>query len=217
MGSPRLCDVCRSIDWRLLRLPVESEIPLIQNYELPRKYPYLSNANVRLTKIDLGNLADIKLRTQCELCSYISNYLESSNVYTKNSRSSAGGHAVKCRADIGRQAAIFRYPEVDSNESVTIFRLSITTHLEGHPAHDVDNVAHLLMDNHFQTCNVGAGAVHVDEQFRDPRPGIDMALFGGRIRPPQLNIEWIKRWIEICEHGHDDLCNSLLSIPDMFK
>jgi len=217
MESSRLCGVCRSIDWKLLRLPVESEIPLIQNYELPRKYPYISNAKVRQTKIDLGNLADIKLRTQCELCSYISNYLESRNVYTKDGRSSAGGHVVKCRADIGRQAAIFRFPNVDSNESVTLFRLSITTHLEGHPAHDVDNVAHLLMDNHFQTCNVGAGTIHVNENFRGPRPSIDMALFGGRVRSQLLNVEWVKRWIGICEHEHDDLCNSLLSTPDMFK
>lgn len=217
MAGIHLCSVCRSIDWRLLRLPAESEIPLIRDYELPKKFPYIHDAKVRQTKIDLGTLADIKSRTDCELCSYISKYLRSRSVYTDDGKSTAEGHVVKCRADIGRQAAIFRYPDVDSYESVTLFRLSVTTHLHGHPAHDVDNYAHLLMDNHFQTCNVGAGAIRVDENFRDPRPDIDMALFGGRIRPQRLDIEWIKRWIDICEHEHDDLCNSLLSTPDMVK
>ena len=218
MAKSHLCYSCRQIHFRLLRLPAESEIPQIRSWDLPRdKFPYISDANTRLTKIDIGYLADIKKRTECELCTYIWESLSKLDVYTEDGKSKSGGHRVTCRADVGRQVALFRYPEIDSNDTVTLFQLAITTHLEGHPCHDVDNTAHLLMDNHFQTCNVGAGSIQVDEQLRDPRPGVDMAVFGGRQRPQQINLNWLKGWLYICEHEHGNLCNSLLSTVEMFK
>jgi hypothetical protein len=218
MATTHLCDSCRQINFRLLRLPVESEIPQIRSWNLPRdKFPYISDAKTRQTKINIGYLSDIKKRTKCELCVYIWELLSKLDVYTEDGKTRSGGRNVICRADVGRETAIFRYPEIDSNDSVTLYQLAFTTHLESHPHHDADNSAHLIIDNHFQTCNIGAGSIQIDDKFRDPRPGVDMVVFGGRRRPEQINLNWLRRWLYICEHEHGDLCNSMLSTPEIFK
>ncbi|KAI1113012.1 HET-domain-containing protein [Nemania sp. NC0429] len=58
----------------------------------------------------------------------------------------------------------------------------------------------------FQACDVGAASVEVDEKFTDPRPGVDMMIFGGRCRPLQLDLQWVQRWINICRTDHGIKC-----------
>lgn len=197
---------------------MESEIDRVHNKDLPRdKFPYIKDPQDRLTKINIGYLSEIKNRSKCELCAYLWSHLSKLNIYTKDGRSKGGDYNVVCLADIGRQDAVFRYPEIDSNDTITLFRLAFTTHLEGHPYHDTDNITHLVIDNHFQTCNVGAGSIQVDESFRDPRTSMDMAVFGGRRRPEQININWLRRWLNICENNHGDEYNALLSTAEIFR
>lgn len=218
MAKLHLCDSCRQINFGLLRFPAESEIPQIRNRSLPKdKFPYINDANIRQTKIDIGYLVDMKKRKECELCTYIWESLSKLDVYTEDGKSKSGGHRVSCRADIGFASGLFRYPEIDSYDTVTLYQLAITTQLHGHPHHDVDGTAHLQMDNHFRTCNVGAGCIQVDDKFQDPRHGVDMVVFGGRQRPLQINLNWLRRWLYICEHEHGNLCNSLLSAVEKFK
>ncbi|KAI1279621.1 HET-domain-containing protein [Xylaria sp. FL0933] len=58
----------------------------------------------------------------------------------------------------------------------------------------------------FQACDVGAASVQVDERFVDPRPGIDMMIFGGRCRPLLLDLRWVQRWMSICKTDHGAKC-----------
>ncbi|KAI1205880.1 HET-domain-containing protein [Annulohypoxylon truncatum] len=58
----------------------------------------------------------------------------------------------------------------------------------------------------FQACNIGAATIQVDDKFLDPRLGTDMMIFGGRWRPLQLDLRWVRRWINICETDHGDTC-----------
>ncbi|KAI0869541.1 HET-domain-containing protein [Hypoxylon argillaceum] len=56
----------------------------------------------------------------------------------------------------------------------------------------------------FQGCDVGAASVQVDRRFVDPRPNIDMMIFGGRCL--LLNLDWVQRWMNICKTDHGTTC-----------
>ncbi|EJT81597.1 hypothetical protein GGTG_01575 [Gaeumannomyces tritici R3-111a-1] len=57
-----------------------------------------------------------------------------------------------------------------------------------------------------QACDVGAAGIRANEHFADPRPGIDRMVFGGRRRPLQLDMRWVRRWIDIYEQDHGHKC-----------
>ena len=49
--------------------------------------------------------------------------------------------------------------------------------------------------------------VSVDNDFADSRPDVHMMVFGGRRQPLQVNLEWVKRWIETCQFEYGDICD----------
>ncbi|TLD20116.1 HET-domain-containing protein [Venturia nashicola] len=211
-----LCKSCQRIDFALLRGPRTSEIPMIRDANIPDQYSYTKNAEVRLRKIVLGFLSDIKERIECSLCELISQLISDTGVYTEDCRAHSGARVI-CKADIGKETGIFRYPEKDADNNVKLFQLTITTHLEGHQSHDLDGSAHLYLDNRFLVCDYGSSLIQIGDDFQDPRSDVDMTLFAGRMRPLQINLAWLRRWLEICEDEHQDTCSIMLSKDHVFE
>ncbi|KAJ2991518.1 hypothetical protein NUW58_g2485 [Xylaria curta] len=85
-----------------------------------------------------------------------------------------------------------------------IRRLSILIEIET-DAYDIGGPKKSLFYA-FQACDVGAASVEVDLRFVDPRPGIDMMIFGGRCRPLLLDLRWVRRWMDICKTTHGTTC-----------
>lgn len=211
MSSSSVCESCARIPFRILRLPLTSEIPLIQSGKLPHKFPYIQDASLRQTKINIGYLSELKTRVDCRLCSYIWTTLAAQNVYSDDGLTRHEAKQVMCRADIGQQVSIFRYPEKDSNDTITLYRFSITTFIDGHPYHDLGERPHMYMDNHFQVCEVGAGSQSVYGLSIASVTGHDRALFAGRVRPLQIDLALLKSWLTLCEKDHGDICNKLVA------
>lgn len=211
-----LCATCQQIDFALLRGPRTSDISSLRAGHLPDQYPYKNNDAVRQRKINLGFLSDMKERKNCPLCVFIWQFSSKQGVYTEDGRTQSGAR-VMCKADIGSHAGIFRYPEKDADDLVKMWQLVITTHIEGHALHSIDGNPHLYLDNCFRVCDVGASSIQVRSDFADPRMTVDMTLFGGRIRPLQIDLSWLRRWLEICEHDHHDTCGILLPMDNLFE
>lgn len=188
---------------------------MIRNANIPDEYSNTKNA-VRLRKIVLGFLSDIKERKHCPLCVLIWQFVSDSGIYTEDCRARSGARVI-CKADIGRFSGVFRYPEKDADDNVKLSGLTITTHLEGHHSHDLDGSAHLYLDNRFLTCDFGSSLIQIGNDFQDPRSEVDMTLFAGRIRPLQINLMWLRRWLEICEDEHQDTCSIMLSKDRVFE
>jgi hypothetical protein len=146
---------------------------------------------------------------------YICKALLTLDIYTTTGRTKAGDR-VLCQADIGKEEQIFRYPEHDSDGLVKLFQLSITTHIEGHPVHGLSN-AHLYLDRHFQTCDVGVASVSTGGRLSDSKNTSDRTIFGGRIRPLQINVASIQQWLGLCDAEHGKSCQSLLSNKSIFR
>ena len=215
MTRKQLCEHCDGIPFHLLRYPRISEIPLIKAGTLPNKFPYIENADLRLSRYDLGYLDEMRHRTTCGLCTYIWKSLNRLDIYTPEGRTRAGGRII-CRADVGKAESIFRYPDPDSDDFFKLFQLAVTTHIEGHPKHGPNGTLHVYFDRHFQPCDIGASnRQHEGNSFGS---GLDpnMTIFGGRSRPLQIDLRWVRRWLQICKEDHGSTCEALLSPADTF-
>jgi hypothetical protein len=40
----------------------------------------------------------------------------------------------------------------------------------------------------------------------DPETNDDKMMFGGRKRPLLLNLQWVQKWLEICDKDHNSAC-----------
>lgn len=213
MEAKSLCENCARIPCHLLRYPRISEIPLIASRRLPRKFPYIGHADLRQGRHRMGYLDEMKECVDCALCKYTWQALSALDVYTSEGKTRAG-YRIVVAADVGHQDQICRYPKDDSDTMFTLYKLSVLTYIEGSPEHD--GVYHLRLDRHFQSADIGVSTINIDDTFRDPRFGVDMTIFGGRKRPLQIDLRWMRKWLKICMEQHGDACQNLLPTRDIF-
>ncbi|KAI9766748.1 MAG: hypothetical protein M1839_004779 [Geoglossum umbratile] len=145
----------------------------------------------------LGNLSGIILRSSsCPLCHLIWEVLVRRGEYLPSGQTLAD-EDLQCYAETNYYG-LFRNPE-DESEYHWLRRLSVIAATEGEPLVDGEHFC-------FQPCDVGAGSVLVDQSFQDPRTGVDMMMFAGRKRPLLIDLDWVRRWTEICQAEHGDAC-----------
>jgi hypothetical protein len=209
VDAAQLCEYCSKINFDALRCPSVSEITNLQRGESTTETLFFkaSKGEAAHNKTNLGFLSRIKQDAHhCRLCNLIWQTLMRYNP-SQTSHLTSNSEDVTCLVDI-EFYGIFWNPR-DETKCHHIRRVSIITKIGDTNTNDDVHFA-------FQTCNKDVLSVQVDENFKDPRQNVDMLVFGGRKRPLEVNLQWLRRWIELCQHDHGKVCE-LQTGQDKFK
>jgi hypothetical protein len=198
MQAAQLCEHCRQIKFDNLRYPTASEMADLQR-GVGREMLFVKyfDPKVNDKKINLGRPSRIQQDSpHCRLCHLIWRTLIRYNGpeildFTQD------GNEVTCHVD-RTYYGLFWHPR-DEGQYHVVVRLSILTKV-------ADRSTDTSIRFAFQTCNPGALSVQVDDNFQDPRADVDRLFFGGRRRPLDINLQWLRRWIEICQEEHGKNC-----------
>ncbi|KAI1387482.1 HET-domain-containing protein [Hypoxylon trugodes] len=195
MGNERLCQFCNEINFESLRNPLVSDLPALQRGQADStRYPFKDKQDDAHKTTLLGTFGEIIQRSKtCRLCQLIEDTL---------TRHTPGRplETEICHAEV----SFFGVYRDLRGKHYWIRRLSILVEI-GTDAYNIGGPKKSLFYA-FQACNIGAATIKVDERFLDPRPGIDMMIFGGRQRPLQFDLQWVRRWINTCRADHGDAC-----------
>ena len=190
--KPYLCAYCSQINFEALRNPSTSDLAAIQEGRTDTtRHPFKDKRDDAHTPASLGRLRDISQRSStCGLCRLI----------VKTVSRQSRDVSIKDMEDLICQAettfyGIYRDPQ---GKHYWVRRLSILI--------DHESPRRRSIYFAFQACDIGATDVNVNQSFVDPRADRNMMVFGGRRRPLQLDLTWVKRWIMICQSDHGDVC-----------
>ncbi|KAI3322198.1 HET-domain-containing protein [Xylariaceae sp. AK1471] len=195
MDIVQLCGFCSKINFDALRNPLNSDLPgLMEGRVDTSRHPFKDKRDDAHKTTLLGSFGDILQRSKiCRLCQLIEGVL-SRQVIRRPSETDV------CHAETSF-FGVYRGP---NGKNYWIRRLSIMVEIET-DAYSVGGPKKSVFYA-FQACDVGAASVQVNKSFVDPRPNIDMMLFGGRCRPLLLNLRWVQRWMNICRTDHGITC-----------
>ncbi|KAL2126094.1 hypothetical protein VTI74DRAFT_1702 [Chaetomium olivicolor] len=208
--TAQLCDFCRNINFEALRTPLVSDIPALKQGTVDTtRHPFkVKNEQESVTKSTyLGTLGALLQRAatgNCRLCYLFGKVL--------------AHHGAHWHLERRPERHCFASPNyhgqfwAKSSESAFVTtRLSLTTDAAiPYPVgHDAQKDGPYYVEGLYfaiQACNTDATSVRVDERFVDPRPGVDMMIYGGRRRELVLDLGWVRRWIAICQDRHGVGC-----------
>lgn len=195
MENKRLCNFCGKINFEALRNPLISDLPALQEGNADStRHPFKDKRDDAHKLSRLGTFGDILQRGKtCRLCQLIG------DVLTRHTPGQLLETDV-CDAETSF-FGVYRDPK---GKNYWIRRLSIMVEI-GTDAYNIGGPKKSLF-NAFQACSIGATSVQAEEKFLDPQPGPDTMIFGGRRRPLQLDLQWVRRWIDICGTDHGDAC-----------
>ncbi|KAI1179265.1 HET-domain-containing protein [Nemania sp. FL0916] len=195
MDTTVLCETCRQINFDALRNPLISDLPALSKGQVDTsRHPFRGRQDDAHKLTMLGRFGDLIQRKQiCRLCLLIVNTLSKQKTHQP-------GENDVCHAETSF-FGIYRDPKGNNH---WIRRLSILVEIET-DAYSIGGPKKSLFFA-FQACDVGAGSIQVNVNFADPRPDVDMMIFGGRRRPLLLDVRWLQRWIEICKTDHGTAC-----------
>lgn len=191
-----LCEYCCKINFEALRNPSASEIDDLRRGKIDIDKHFEerpANADVANEKTSLGFLSRIKRERDsqtCSLCSLIWQTLTCDNDYQPLGLTREG-EEVNCYAETSFYGE-FQNPR-DELKHYWIRRLSILTEA---------GVVYIKGGKYFcfQACDVGASSVLLNEAEAD------VMIFGGRLRPLDVDLRRLKQWLQICEHEHGQAC-----------
>lgn len=195
MDAVRLCEFCKKINFEALRNPLISDLPALREGRVNRsRHPFKDKGDDAHKVTTLGSFGNILQRSKtCRLCQLIGDAL------TRQVAHRPGDKDV-CNAETSF-FGVYRDPQ---GKNYWIRRLSIFVDIYN-DAYSIGGPKKSLF-HAFQACNIGATSVQVDERLVDPRPGVDMMVFGGRRRPLLLDLRWVQRWMDICKTDHGIAC-----------
>ncbi|KAI1653446.1 hypothetical protein F4813DRAFT_393630 [Daldinia decipiens] len=195
MESEILCKFCSKINFEALRNPLISDLPALQKGRADTtRHPFKDKRDDAHKPTSLGTFGDILQRRKiCRLCQVIGDAL---------SRHTPGQllETDVCDAETSF-FGVYRDPQ---GKHYWIRRLSILVEI-GTDAYNIGGPKKSLFFA-FQAYNIGAATLQVDGNFLDTQPSTNMMIFGGRRRPLQLDLQWVRRWINICGTDHGDSC-----------
>ncbi|KAH8801433.1 heterokaryon incompatibility protein-domain-containing protein [Xylogone sp. PMI_703] len=198
MDAVRLCEFCSKIDFERLRNPLLSDLPAVREGRVDKSRRPFKDTRVDTHKpTTLGPFSEILRRSKsCRLCQLIVFSL------TRHVANRLSDEDV-CEAET---TFFGGYRDPQGENYWLIRRLSIIVDIST----DVYTIGgpNKSLFHAFQACNIGAGSIQVDEEFTDPRPEVDMMVFGGRQRPILLDLRWVQRWMDICKTDHGIACES---------
>jgi hypothetical protein len=199
MEAAQLCEHCRQIRFDNLRYPTASEMANLQRGGAAREMLFVKYFDPKVIdkKTNLGKPSRIRQDSpHCRLCHLIWQTLIRYNG-PKVLDFTPDGEEITCHADTTYYGLFWRPRE--EGKYHTVNRLSIITKVADRPTDTSIQFA-------FQTCNPGALSVQIDDNFQDPRADVDRLFFGGRKRPLDINLQWLRRWIKICQEEHGRKC-----------
>lgn len=195
-GFTQLCYRCVLLNFEALRNPSASDLPSIrEGHPDQNRHPFRDKRDDAHKRERLGTLEEIHRRaTSCPLCALVERVVRRQYPWSSVPLSNTE-HAI-----FYAETTFYGMYRDGAAKNYWIRRLSITIETSS-VALSHKNVAFAI-----QACNLGATAVEVDASFADPRADVDVMVFGGRKRPLQLNIEWLRRWMRICDDHHGAAC-----------
>ncbi|KAI1200842.1 HET-domain-containing protein [Nemania serpens] len=195
MYAIKLCEFCSSINFEALRNPLTSDLPTLREGQVETtRHPFKDKRDDTHKLTLLGSFGDLRRRSKvCRLCQLFVSALSRQGAQQP-------GEKDVCHAETSF-FGVYRDPKGGTYWNR---RLSICVEIET-DAYSIGGPTKSLFYA-FQACDVGAASVQVDETFADTRPGVDMMIFGGRRRPLQLDLQWVRRWIDICRTDHGNNC-----------
>lgn len=193
-----LCTICKQINFEALRNPLMSDLPALKESRVDTgRHPFKPKRDDAHISTALGSFREILQRApSCRLCHLIGDAISNAGLQQPDELKVKEDEP--CRAETSFYG-VYNDP---SGNNYFVRRLSILvaddTYNPGGPRRSLYFA--------FQACDVGASSIQVNEHFADPRPGVDIMVFGGRRRPLQLDMQWVRRWIDICEKDHGKKC-----------
>ncbi len=202
-----LCSHCKQINFDALRGPPAIDIERLATGRASDYWTGHRHAQVipgtNLDKVELGTLIRIrKDASDCPLCALFYQIINRQGaVYWHDSAyETLDSTDIQFRAD----PDLSYYAKIGglntASTEVFIFRrLALTAHAARSP----DN-AIAYLDNVLQVCDVGALSVPGPEAQADH---IARGMpFGGRKRPPILDLQLVHNWMQFCANEHGQLC-----------
>jgi hypothetical protein len=193
MDSVTLCEFCRKINFESLRNPLVSDLPAFKESRLGKSPSHFRFFSGKPTP--LGSFGDIlQRRRTCPLCRLIGDAL----IRHKPRDEWDKDH---CLAVISP----FGHYHNSRGARYWAHRLSIVVQ-RGDEWAETKLLALRGLFHVFHPCSIGAASAQAVASFADPQPELNTMLFGGRRRPLVLDIQWVRRWMEICMDGHGMAC-----------
>ena len=202
-----LCEVCKEINFDALHSPSVNDVQDIIAARFEGERFATVKPGTSHEKVTLGPLSRIKKGAPRSLCSLFLRIIEMQGaIYQHNlAYATLDSNDIVFRAD----PDLSYYARIGVNDSrgghFVLRRLSLTCYLTSFPDNPVAYFDHLL-----QVCNVGTLPDFGNDLAVQPhRTGTSMP-FEGRKRPPKLDLELVRSWLQICtnEHGHHCLLDS---------
>jgi hypothetical protein len=201
-----LCGFCKWINFDALRLPYMSEILALRTGQSDSELQFLKrgDSNSIHKRSDLGTLSRVvSSAARCRLCDMIVKLARRRHPTWSSSGMTTSGQQIVCSAE-SNFYGIFPNSAVESSLYPT-YRLSIRYENPEEPNVSGDHFA-------FQLCETGTTESLSDVPFPNEKARADWMAFGGRKRPLQLDVSWLKNWMNICQRAHGEACGAKGSI-----
>ena len=201
-----LCDRCRMINFDALRGPSDTDIDRLTRREAPNHRHAPISQGTSLEKVDLGTLSRIRRdSSSCPLCAlFYGIFQRQGAVYWHHLASKTlDSPDIFFRADpdLSYYVKIGGF-DVGTDESFVFRRLDLTAHM----VHSPDN-AIAYFDNVIQVCDVDTLSVVADDPAMQSHRIAKSMPFGGRRRPPLLDLYHVRDWMRICADEHGLSCS----------
>lgn len=200
-----LCNTCQQISFDALRGPSTNDVNDLANGEItglrfPQVIPGTSH-----DMINLGSLSRIhKDASHCPLCTLFCRIIKKQGaVYWHHSAyETLDSSDIEFRAD----PDLSWYAKIGSLDrtSTGIFqsrRLSLTAHSVHSPDFAIAYFDHVL-----QVCEVGILSASANKPAMQAYRTADGMPFGGRKRPPTVDLQLVHGWMQICTNEHGRHC-----------
>ena len=195
--SKALCKYCEKINFDALRGPSDTDLKDVIARRINGERLAQLKPGTTVENVSLGPLSRIREdASRCPLCSLFY------EVVVRQGATYRFGSVLKTldcddvvfRADSTFFIRIFGGRSTNNGHFV-LRRLSLTGHLVNSPDNCIAYFDHVL-----QACDVGTFLNH------DTHQEVPRMHFGGRRRPPRLDLQLIHDWIHICSEKHGQAC-----------
>ncbi len=208
-ASQSLCDHCKQINFDALQGPSAMDMKdLAEGKIVGERF-----AGKVQDKVDLGTFGRIrKDASKCQLCSLFY-YIIQRQGATYQHRSvykTLDSDDIHFRADpdlcyYARIEAL----NTDSNGTFVLRRLSLTAHKVLSPDSTI-----AYFDHAIQICDNNILKTPTEASTFQTHNTADEILFGGRLRPPTIDLQLVHRWMRICADEHAGHCSVDLAQVD---
>lgn len=224
MALSSLCEYCQQIDFAQLRCPTVAQLTQLGTGTSLGPMVNFDAGSSHSKPVSLGTLTRVKKSTaKCSVCALIwrvmvrNNYGEEPDTHDESS----GDREKECFAFISTygkftDSASDQHdfdPEIIGLQNL-VRRLSLRIGVP--PGHDEDDADCFWWEILFciQGCAANDFVVH-DVDGNDKLQTERSLVFGGRRRPLIVDYAQLRRWLQICDRNHVDVCGQSVSMASL--